>query len=174
MTGPTGDDLLRLYLEKRPNLVRFIAARTGSMATAEDVVQELYVKLRGLGEVDAVTNPTAFLYKMAGNLMLDSARSSRRGALRDNAWREASGVSGSGEDRALLPPADEVVASRQRLRQLVSAVDDLPPQMGRAFRLHKLQGLSHAQTAQAMGISVKVVEKHISAALKRLTGRIGR
>jgi RNA polymerase sigma factor (sigma-70 family) len=170
MTGPAGDALIRLYLEKRGNLVRFIAARTGSMATAEDVVQDLYVKLHGLGEIGAVANPTALLYKIAGNLMLDSVRSSRRGALRDNAWREASGD----EDRAPLPPADEVLASRQRLQQLVTAVDDLPPQMGRAFRLHKLQGLSHAETALAMGISVKVVEKHISAALRRLTDRIGR
>jgi DNA-directed RNA polymerase specialized sigma24 family protein len=41
--------------------------------------------------------------------------------------------------------------------------------MGRAFRLHKLDGMSHAQTAQVMGLSVKAVEKHISAALKALT-----
>jgi RNA polymerase sigma-70 factor (ECF subfamily) len=46
--------------------------------------------------------------------------------------------------------------------------------MQRAFRLHKLQGLSHAQTAQVMAISVKSVEKHISAALKNLTARLGR
>jgi DNA-directed RNA polymerase specialized sigma24 family protein len=44
--------------------------------------------------------------------------------------------------------------------------------MGRAFRLHKLEGLSHAETARAMGISVKVVEKHVSAALKALTRRL--
>jgi RNA polymerase sigma-70 factor (ECF subfamily) len=66
------------------------------------------------------------------------------------------------------------VASRQRLRQLVEAAADLPPQMQRAFRLHKLEGLSHAETARLMGISVKSVEKHISAALKSLTARLGR
>jgi len=36
-----------------------------------------------------------------------------------------------------------------------------------------LDGLSHAQTAQAMGISVKSVEKHISAALKALVAKVG-
>ena len=56
----------------------------------------------------------------------------------------------------------------------MEAATELPPQMQRAFRLHKLEGLSHAETAQAMGISVKSVEKHISAALRTLTARLGR
>jgi RNA polymerase sigma-70 factor (ECF subfamily) len=45
--------------------------------------------------------------------------------------------------------------------------------MGRAFRLHKLEGLSQAETARAMGISVSAVEKHLSAALKSLTRTLG-
>jgi RNA polymerase sigma-70 factor (ECF subfamily) len=56
----------------------------------------------------------------------------------------------------------------------VEAVAELPPQMQRAFTLHKLDGLSHVQTAQAMGLSVKSVEKHISAALSRLAARLSK
>jgi RNA polymerase sigma-70 factor (ECF subfamily) len=72
------------------------------------------------------------------------------------------------------PAADDAVASAQRLRQLVAAVDQLPPQAGRAFRLHKLEGLSHAETARVMGLSVKAVEKHVSAAVRALAARVGR
>ena len=75
-------------------------------------------------------------------------------------------------DGAAEPPADEAAASAQRLRQLIAAVQGLPPQAGRAFRLHKLEGLSHAETARAMGLSVKAVEKHVSAALKALTAKL--
>jgi DNA-directed RNA polymerase specialized sigma24 family protein len=46
--------------------------------------------------------------------------------------------------------------------------------MQRAFTLHKLDGLSHAQTAQVMGLSVKSVEKHISAALARLAAKLSK
>ena len=167
------DPLLDAYLERRANLVRFLAARTGSPAAAEDLAQELYLKLAARDPEVATESPTALLYRMALNLMLDRARGENRAAARDAAWRQTAHAAVGGEDVADLPPADEAVASRQRLQQLVDALAGLPPQMQRAFRLHKLEGLSHAQTAQVMGISVKSVEKHVSAALKSLTARLG-
>lgn len=172
--GPT-DPLLEIYLERRGNLVRFFSARTGSASLAEDLAQELYLKLasRDRREV-TIENPIALIYRVATNVMLDRVRGDARAGARDAAWRTAAHVTFGGEDVAGEPPADEAVASRQRLRQLVEAVEDLPPQMQRAFRLHKLDGLSHADTASRMGISVKSVEKHISAALKALTLRLGR
>ncbi|MGZ3402262.1 MAG: RNA polymerase sigma factor [Phenylobacterium sp.] len=167
------DPLLALYLERRSNLVRFLAARAGSVAAAEDLIQELYLKLasreRGGEEVG---NPTALLYRMALNLMLDRARGETRSAVRDTAWRQAVRTEIGGVDIADEPPADEAAASAERMRRLIAAVEALPPQAGRAFRLHKLQGLSQAETAQAMGLSVKAVEKHVAAALKALTSRL--
>jgi RNA polymerase sigma factor (sigma-70 family) len=172
-TGPT-DPLIEIYLERRGNLVRYFAARTGSLALAEDLAQELYLKIAGRDPEVTAENPVALIYRIATNVMLDRARGETRAAARDGAWRQAAHATIGGEDVAEEAPADEAVASRQRLRQLVDAAADLPPQMQRAFRLHKLEGLSHAETAQAMGISVKSVEKHISAALKALTARLGR
>jgi RNA polymerase sigma factor (sigma-70 family) len=170
---PDADDpLLAAYLERRANLVRFLAARAGSLAAAEDLAQDLYLKLAARDRGEAVGNPAAMLYRMALNLMLDRARGEARSAARDTAWRQVERTELGGVDVADEPPADEAAASAQRLRQLVAAVRELPPQAGRAFRLHKLEGLSHAETARAMGLSVKAVEKHVSAALKALTVKL--
>jgi RNA polymerase sigma factor (sigma-70 family) len=170
---PSDDDpLLAVYLERRRNLVRFLAARAGSVAAAEDLAQELYFKLAGRDRSDEIGNPVALLYRMALNLMLDRARGEARSAARDTAWRQVARTEVGGVEVADEPPADEAAASAQRLRQLIAAVGDLPLQAGRAFRLHKLEGLSHAETARAMGLSVKAVEKHVSAALKALTARL--
>jgi RNA polymerase sigma-70 factor (ECF subfamily) len=166
------DPLLALYLERRPNLVRFLAARAGSLAAAEDLAQELYLKLVARDPAEEVANPTALLYRMALNLMLDRARSETRSASRDTAWRQAVRTEMGGVDIADEPPADEAAAAAQRLRQVIAAVGELPPQAARAFRLHKLDGLSHAETARVMGLSVKAVEKHVSAAVKALTKRL--
>jgi RNA polymerase sigma-70 factor (ECF subfamily) len=70
------------------------------------------------------------------------------------------------------PAADEQLMEKDRARLLAEAVADLPPQMGRAFRLHKLEGRSQAQTAEAMGVSQKMVEQHIAVAIRRLAERL--
>ncbi len=173
MAESNDDPLLALYLERRANLVRFLAGRAGSVASAEDLVQELYLKLTARDRTGPeVGNPTALLYRMAINLMLDRARGEIRSTVRDTAWRQVARSEIGGVDIADEPPADEAAASAQRLRRLIAAVQDLPSQAGRAFRLHKLEGLSQAETARAMGLSVKAVEKHVSAALKALTARL--
>ena len=170
---PAADDpLLALYLERRTNLIRFLAARSGSMTAAEDLAQELYLKLASRDREAEVGNPQAMLYRMALNLMVDRARGEARAAARDTAWRQVARTELGGVDISDEPPADEAAGSAQRLRQLVAAVELLPPQAGRAFRLHKLEGLSHAETAKVMGLSVKAVEKHVSAAVKALTTRL--
>ena len=170
---PDDDPLLATYLERRANLVRFLAARAGSLAAAEDLAQELYLKIATRDRAAEVGAPAAMLYRMALNLMFDRARGEARAAARDTAWRQVEHAEVGGVDVADEPAADDAAAAAQRLRQLVAAVQDLPPQAGRAFRLHKLQGLSHAETARTMGLSVKAVEKHVSAALKALTIRLG-
>lgn len=159
-------DLLRLYLEKRPSLVRFFAARLGSTTAAEDLVQELYLKLSSLGPDTRIDNPSAFLYRTGQNLMLDRLRQDKRASLRDGAWQEVR------ELQAGEPALDDALASRRRLAKLASIVEEMPAKMRQAFRLHKLDGLSQTETAKEMNISVSAVEKHISAALKTLLKKI--
>jgi RNA polymerase sigma-70 factor (ECF subfamily) len=158
--------LLETYLEKRPALVRFFAARLKSVGAAEDLVQELYLKLAALDEAEEIDNPSAFLYRAAHNLMLDRQRQERRTNLRDGAWQETQ------ELRAGEPAVDDALAARRRLVRLGAIVEEMPAKMREAFRLHKLEGLSHAETARSMNVSVSAVEKHISAALKLLLKKL--
>lgn len=174
-SGPpsTAGDLLGLYLEKRANLVRFFAARLGARAAAEDLAQDLYLKIAALPADEPVQNPNALLYRMGANLMLDHLRQDRRAAAREGAWRETVTLRIGAEDVQDEPSVEDAIGDRQRLAQLLAGLQDLPPRMRQAFQLHKLQGLSHAETARAMGVSVSAVEKHISGALKALLARLG-
>ena len=165
--------LLAAFFDKRESLLLFLAARTRCMATAEDLVQDLYLKLATVEAGTEIKAPAALLYRMAANLMIDHVRSSQRASRRNAQWRIEGGAVPGREEVVAEPAADEVVIGKERVRQLAEAVAGLPPQMGRAFRLHKLEGMSQAQTAQAMGVSTKMVEQHIQAAVRRLTQRLG-
>jgi RNA polymerase sigma-70 factor (ECF subfamily) len=175
-SGPSGrhteeTPLLATFLEKRENLLLFLAARTRSMAAAEDLVQELYLKVAALAPDADVRAPVALLYKMAANILVDHVRSDQRSARRNAQWRLDTHAILAGQDVVSEPAADEALVEKERARLLAQAVAELPPQMGRAFRLHKLEGLSQAQTAEAMGVSRKMVEQHIGVAVRRLTER---
>jgi DNA-directed RNA polymerase specialized sigma24 family protein len=100
------DPVLAAYLDRRPTLVRFLAARAGSLAAAEDLAQELYQKLAARDREAVVENPNALLYRMALNLMLDRARTESRSAARDAAWRQVS--------RGGLRPAPAPAGGRRR------------------------------------------------------------
>jgi len=176
-SGPSqqraGDNpLLAAFLEKRENLVLFLAARLRSMATAEDLAQDLYLKVAAVQPGAEVRAPVALLYRMATNLLVDHLRSGQRGARRDAQWRLDTRATIGGLDVVSEPAADEALIAQERVRQLAEAVAALPPQMGRAFRLHKLEGMSQAQTAQAMGVSQKMIEQHVAAAIRRLAERL--
>lgn len=164
--------MIRLYGEKRANLVRVFAARLRSVAEAEDLIQDLFLKVQALGELEVEGDGSALLFRMANNLMLDRLRSQTRAGARDESWRGLQTTTLGDQSVADAPSAEDVVVGRQRLKAIMVALETLPAQTARAFTLHKLEGLSHAETAAAMGVSRSAIEKHVSAALKALMAKL--
>lgn len=164
--------LIGLYLERRTDLVRFFTVRLRSAAAAEDLVQDIYVRLSGLEPSADIQNPMAYLYRLGSNLMLDRLRGERRTAHRDGAWLESQTTRIGVHEVSAEPSAETAVAARQRLTLLSVALTELGPQTQRVFRMHKFEGLSHPEVAAALGISRSAVEKHMMAALKHLLARL--
>jgi RNA polymerase sigma factor (sigma-70 family) len=164
--------LLAAYLERRDDLVRFFALRLKSAAAGEDLVQDIYLRIAAAEPGVDVRNAAGYLYRLGSNLMLDRIRGERRSAARDHDWRDSHRTVVGAEEVSEDPPADAAVAARQRLEAVVAALRELPEQTQRVFRMHKFDGLSHSEVAQALGISRSAVEKHCMAALKRLAERL--
>ncbi|OAN66728.1 RNA polymerase sigma factor [Sphingomonas sp. TDK1] len=166
--------LVAAFLARRAALQRYFARRVGD-AEAEEIVQEIFVRIAGLPEPEEVRTPAGYLYRLGNNLMLDRLRQNRARAARDHAWRDSHHViAPSGEDVSDTVAADEALIARDQVRRMEAALAELPEGVQRSFRLHKLEGLSHAEVAERMGVSRSLIEKHMMRALRHLMTKLGR
>lgn len=58
-------------------------------------------------------------------------------------------------------------------KRITHAVEELPPQCQRVFRLSREEGLKYHEIAEELGISKKTVEVHMGKALKMLRESLG-
>ncbi len=154
------------YLKKRAELVGFFTARTGSASEAEDIVQDIYLKIANVTE--RPDHPGAYLYRLGTNVMVDRARAQRRAAKRDDGYYRTLRVETRAGDAVDRPDPDAAIDARRALKRVTTAVRALPPQCRRVFLMHKIDGLSYAEVAQALGVSRSAIEKHMMLALKRI------
>ena len=157
--------LAAVYAASRAELLRFLAARCGGPAEAEDVLQDLWFKLDG-GAPGPVANPRAYLFRMANNLVLDRRRGHHRAMARDRAWIGEGATIDERPDPA--PLADETLVEREECEVLARAIAALPPGAQRALRLYRFDGLDQNEIARVMGISRSGVEKHLALAMRHL------
>jgi RNA polymerase sigma-70 factor (ECF subfamily) len=170
--GRDDSGMLALYELHRDAVLRFLRARTRDPDEAQDILQELWIRLRQL-RPGPIANGRAYLYQMANNLVLDRVRERRRRAVRDQNWVQqnfevAQGAPGESHALDTSPRPEEALSEADELRQLQLAIAALPERARQVFCLHKLDGLGHAEVANRLGITRSAVEKHIAVAMKSL------
>ena len=115
--------------------------------------------------VAEVPEPRAYLFVATRNLALDRLRRSRTEARADTPLTALPDPSPSPEDAA---------TSRQRLKLLVAALNELPAATRAVFLMARVDGLPHREIAMRLGISVSMVEKHIMRAVGHTRERLSR
>lgn len=144
-------------------LLNFLARKVRDRETAADLAQESFARVYAAERKGvAVRDPRALLYQTARNLVIDHQRHGRVRAGVELPPAQLEPVEAPGP-RSWEP--ETALASRQGLLALVSVIDNLPPRCREAFMLNRFDGLSYAQVAARMGISVKMVEQHLKHAL---------
>ncbi len=172
MSSSSRPSLLGTYLEKRDVLLRYIAASCRDPGLAEDIIQDLYVKLSALETEPVVDNPSGYLFRMANNIYLNRLRALKSERTRDHAWQATSFESVGADAIADEPTPEARISGRQQIQKLKTAIDALPERTRDIFRLHKLEGLTQTQVAARLDISISSVEKHLASALKTLTAQV--
>src|SRR5262245_12549012 len=160
-------------------LYRLAVGITGNKWDAEEVVQD--VLCAAVYRIESFRHESAFrswLYRIAANAAYE-ARRRRRHARQEVSWDEVwPGITESGQQLAPLTDwsADtERSAIQAELRDaLTAAIDVLPAQYREAFWLHDIEGLSIAEMAKTLGLSLPAVKSQIHRSRlclrKRLAG----
>ena len=166
--------LMTHYLANRESIRRFLAARVGIAHEADDLLQELFLKISRFEPAEEVRDPVSYLFRTAMNLAHDRRRERQRAVSREASWADARHVTVGAETVDETPSAEAAYGARQRLAAVHKALEEVSVQCRRVFVLHKLEGLSHQQVSVKLGISRSTVEKHMHTALRHLIERIGR
>ena len=152
-----------MFLDNRGILRRFLAARRATPDEAEDVLQDLFVKLE-TQIIGPIAEPLPYLCRMADNLLVDRRRSAAARSVREEAWMETQ-FGSEVDDR---PSAERLLISRETLAMMSDALAQLPERTIIIFRRFRIEGVPQREIAAELGISVSAVEKHLHKAYRAI------
>lgn len=126
-----------------------------------DLRQETYVRVFQAAAKQRPTNPRAFLFRTAKHLLTDRIRRQRVITIDTVGDLDALNVV---DDVS----AERGAAARQELRTLAVAFDSLPPRCRTTVWMRRVESLPQKEVAARLGVTQKMVEKHLAAGMKRL------
>ncbi|HTV78638.1 MAG TPA: RNA polymerase sigma factor [Steroidobacteraceae bacterium] len=145
------------------DLVKFLSRRTTTAADAQDLAQEVYLRLLRVERLDLIRQPRSYLLRIAANLLYE--------------WRLKAPQARPHDIHALdvLAAADdpEADAIRERRAQRVAAeLQRLTPTARVALVLQVREGLSYEEIAVRMNASRRMVKRYLLEAYAQLRARM--
>ena len=144
----------KLYREYRTRLLAFVRRRVGSPQAAEDILQDVFLKLLTKG--GTVKHPgklRSWLYQVTRNAIVDHLRGTRRF---ENLPQE-------------LPADDgDSPAARELAQCLNPLIKALPDVYREAVRLSEIQEIPLKQVARAQGVSLPGVKSRVQRGRRKL------
>jgi RNA polymerase sigma-70 factor (ECF subfamily) len=150
-----------LYETFGPRVKAYMIRQGADVGTAEDLAQEtlltvwrkaaLYAGDRG--------SMTTWVFAIARNLRIDRLR-------REMPWQELPEermAEASGE-----PLPDEAVAEKERQMRVQAALAELPPDQKEVVLLAYLEGLSHSEIAERLGVPLGTVKSRMRIAYQKI------
>jgi RNA polymerase sigma-70 factor (ECF subfamily) len=157
----TFEALLRPQLDR---LYRLAYRFTGTREAAEDLVQELCVRLYPrLEELRALDNPAPWLARALHNLFVDQARRQARSPV--EAVDEIPEVAAPGAG------PDERAFAELTLARIEAALAQLPPEQRAVLAWHDIEGYTLEELAESHGVALGTLKSRLHrarAALKLL------
>lgn len=164
--APT-DALTVAYFAEQTKLRAFVARRTGSVQAAEEIVQEVWIRLAHQLDTGASPErPAAFLQTVTANLTLDWLRRHR---FRSSFASPHVDIEAEADS---APTVERSLHARRAVAYLNTLIEELPVRRKAAFLLYRGEGLSLKAAARQLGISEKTVHDQAAKAVETLRARM--
>lgn len=160
-----------VYRAEYANLVHFVSGYTRNKLDSEDLVQETMLAIwESRASLDPGRNFRSYLYTIARNKSLNYLRDNAK-HMKGSSLQESEYLINS---LALSSPSVEEEINALELQEFIDRVYlSLPEKVVNTFRMSRQDGLTYNEIAEKLGITVKVVEYHISITLKALRLKLG-
>jgi len=148
-----------LYRDHRGWLLSWLKRNVACPQRAEDLSQDTFVRLLGRDELNEPREPRAFLVAIAKGLLFDYFR---RAALEQAYLNEL----------MLIPEAEQPSLEEQQLiledlKTIDRLLDKLSSKARAAFLYSRLEGLTHGEIAERLGVSVPRVRQYLAQGIRQ-------
>lgn len=167
MTGSGEQDLRRLLLVDYPELKKQLTRRIGSAERAEDALQDAWMRLGGVTPAEPIRRPFSYLLRIAYFLALKRIRREHDSATIDDA-RAALDLIDE------MPDPERTAVARSELAAVRAALAELSPRRRQILLAARVESRPLREIAQQLGISQRMVELELKAALVHCGGRVER
>jgi RNA polymerase sigma factor (sigma-70 family) len=170
------DPRLSAVISERRQLINLSYRMLGSLAEAEDAVQETYARWYAMSseQQDAIESPGAWLTTVASRICLDqlgSARARREryvGEWIPEPLPDPAEWTGGRLGSAAVDPADRVTLDESVSMAFLVVLDSMTPAERVAFILHDVFGYSFAEVARILGRTPAACRQLASSARRRI------
>lgn len=153
----TTDVVEAYYASHRDELLAFVSSRLGGAAVAEDIVQDVFIRLLTCYKMITEITLPALVYKIACRLVSDYYR---RRHSRDDYEHYLKNTD------AADATAESVLSIREITEQLERGLARVPENCREVYRMHIYGGMKVAEISARLGDGYKSVEHRLGAARK--------
>ncbi|NIJ49323.1 sigma-70 family RNA polymerase sigma factor [Rhizomicrobium electricum] len=134
----------------------------------EDVIQETYTRMLSVPSLETIRHPKQYAVKTAKAIIIDHVRHARVVSI----------ASAGRSDTVDVPERSATAEERLEFQEEVAAVEEalaaLPEKCRMTLLLRRVEGLPQKEVAHRLGISEKMVERHMTDSIKHLIKLFGR
>jgi len=157
----------------RAPLMAFFVRRVFDHAEAEDLTQEVFIRIARHPHKQNEKNAYGYVFMIAANLLKDWGR--HRTVRQANRHRSLSQIPENvGVPRPLVEEftPERVLSGRENLKCIESVLLAMSERRREIFVLSRLENMNHRDIAVRFGISVSAVEKHVMKAIAAIAERV--